>query len=388
MHPKNYLFVLCTLFFLNIPSVQGQNTRLPLSWRQTTYLVDTLAGSQVYRQLLNTTLVSLADNGAIQSVVQRDFSMNAPQGRSSEDPNFYYPALNIRFSEKDETNPQLIKMAAEEFFDEKRSTADYTFEYDKKGNVRSITGRKYWLPNMYFYYDENNQWTKAVKQIPGYRNDRFTYEITEREIQYDRNKPLPPLALVFLTSNGEDIFQKSRKNIVDYYVLAKLSEVFYPANDGGTFDIRNGFFQNTDEGTGAAMVTTQMALFRTAAGQAIIAFNGFSSDPFGDAEAPSFYGFENGQWVKKSDVFPEIQKEKILGGPTPSEEELVPTHFILPQRGLAIQYVIYPYWLTICEENTNETNFPNKKEKCSWIKQLNRTQASIVFDKGSGRFIY
>jgi hypothetical protein len=388
MQPKNFLFLLCSLFFLNILPAQGQNTRLPLSWQQTTYLVDTLAGTQVYRQLLNTTLVRLADKGAIQSVVQRDFSINHPNGLSSEDPNFYYPALNNRFSEKDETNPQLIKMAAEEFFEEKRSTADYTFEYDKNGNVRSIIGRKYWLPNMYFYYDENNQWTKVVKQILGYRNDRFTYEITEREIQYDRNKTLPPLALVFLTSNGEDIFQKSRKNIVDYYVLAKLSEVFYPANDGGTFDIRNGFFENTDEGTGAELVTAQMALFRTAAGQAIIAFNEFTSAHFRDAEPPSFYGFENGRWVKKSDVFPKIQKEKILGGPTPSEEEQVTTHFILPQRGLAIQYVIYPYWLTICNKPSHEDVYPNKAERCSWLKQLDRTQANILFDKRSGRFIY
>ncbi len=386
MQAKNYLFVLGAFFFLNIPYSQGQDAALPLSWQQTTFLVDTFAGSQVYRQLINTTRVSLADNGAIQSVVQRDFSINQPKGLSSEDPDFYYPALNNRFSEKDETNPQLIKMASEEFFNEKRSTADYAFEYDKNGNVRSIIGLEYWLPKMYFYYDKNNQWTKVVKHIPEERSDHITYEITERKIQYDKNKPLPAFAPVLLTSNGEDIFQKSRKNIVDYYVLAKLSAIFHPENEGGTFDLRNGFYQNTDEGTGAEVITKQMALFRTAAGQAILAFNEFGSDPWRDAEVPRFYGFENGQWVKKSDVFPEIDKGKVLGGPTPSEEEQVPAHFLLPQRGLAIQFVIHQNWLNICKNPSNEYNYQNKEEKCSWLKRLDRTQANIVFDKGSGRF--
>lgn len=387
MQPKIFLLVILAFFFLKVQSIQGQGATLPLSWQQKTYLLDTFAGSQVYQQLINTTTVSLADNGAIKSVVQQNFSIVHPEGLDPGTSGLYYPALSNRFSEKEETNPQLIKMAAEEFFDQTSGTEDYIFEFDKNGNVRSIIGREYWRPKMYFYYDKNNQWTKVVKQLPDERSNHTTYEITERRIQYDKDKPLPTLVPVFLTSNGTDIFQKNRKNIVDYYVLAKLSEIFNPENEGGTFDIPNGFYRNTDEGTGAEIITKEMALFRTSTGQVLIALNEYGSDPWRDAQAPRFYGFENGQWVKKNDVFPEIHKGEIFGGPPPpAQEEQVPAHFILPQRGLAIQFVIHKHWVDICGDTTNQYNFQNKAEKCSWFKQLDRTQANILFDKVSGRF--
>jgi len=127
----------------------------------------------------------------------------------------------------------------------------------------------------------------------------------------------------------------SAQNIVDYYrslpesffadkdlgntkypLLKKDNQWFSKSLGGYEFaplvDIKNGYIEFNDEGTGGGNNRIQVVLFRKADRSPIIGitkggFNGFYFD-----SSTSFYEKKNNSWEKSPAVFPEIKIERFL----------------------------------------------------------------------------
>ncbi|MCK4921051.1 MAG: hypothetical protein KAS71_08395 [Bacteroidales bacterium] len=361
----------------------------PKAYQQITYLIDTLAENHVLKELRNITEVKLNDDGELESAVQTNFSYENQEGISENVEEVYSPDLFWLSSYQSDLSPIYKKYAEQELTDTLIIDGKYTFQYNEKSQLISFTDDGYWN-QIHFIYDQHGQWIQATVHILEERSGHITYKITKRKIQYN-DDPIKSIKQPYLTINGVDILKKENRSIADYYVLLKKTEVFIPGNDGGTFDVANGFFEYEDEGTGGGNYTGQLALFKTNDGKDIIAINGF----YGDALAyyqtggshPKFYLFENNLFSEIPNIFPEVNIQMFFDSDYNGSVEEISSYFSLPKKGLSIQYKIDEGLENFCEklDNTND-NYDHNKEICDRYSNVKRTSIDITFDKLTGTF--
>jgi hypothetical protein len=235
------------------------------------------------------------------------------------------------------------------------------------------------------------KWTKATV---GYMDDRsgiWSYHIIQRKAS-GTFEPLPN----YLTVNGENLLTKQKRSIVDYYVLATRLGLFSPEHSGGTFDIANGYFEYSDEGTGAGQYVGQLALFRAANGSDYLAINGHYAEPnlylsHISNSPPSFYTFNNGAFEEVTSIFPSVTPE-IFFPQGKAEDIRLETFFSLPRKGLAITYNINPMFIDFCKKLDEVTSIDDEtredyKKRCDQLSKRQWDSIAIKFDKAAGRFV-
>jgi hypothetical protein len=366
------------------------NNGIPKSFQQITYLLDTIADKYVINELKNISDVSLNEEGEIKSAVQTSFSFKNQEGSKEESIKFYSPILCWSFS--GDSIPILLKYYKQALTDTLLKDGEYTFQYDKNSRLISFS-QAYQSDRpvviIDFLYDLHGQWTQITKHFREERSDHITYEITKREIQYN-DKPVKSINPTYLTVNGENIFKKKKRSIVDYYVLLQKAAIFIPDNKRGMFDVPNGFFEYEDEGTGAGVWTGQLDLFRTKDGKDILAISGFYNEPIAypntSGTQPNFYLFEPNAFTEISNIFPEVNIQMFFDSDYTGSVEGISTYFTLPRKGLSIQYNVNNLGNFCKLLDSKNDNYNRYKEICDRYSNIKRTSIDIAFDPVSGTF--
>ncbi|MDH5367302.1 MAG: hypothetical protein OEW67_09965 [Cyclobacteriaceae bacterium] len=359
----------------------------PKSFRQITFTIDTLVANYVVKELKNVSDVTLNEEGEIASATQTNYSFENQEGIVENTKEIYSPESHWLFGDQSEYEPIFNKYYHQPFSDTLIAENEYTFQYNNNNQLILIKGS--WGFQMDFNYDQHGQWIEITKHFSDERSGHVTYEITKRKIHYDEN-PLNSLNPTYLSINGENIFEKKKKSIVDYYILANKAAIFSP--DRGEFDIPNGYFEYEDEGTGAGVYTGQLVMFKTNDEKDIIAINGFYGEAISyytiSGDRPKFYIFENNSFTEAVDLFPELNSKIFFEKGFTGEVEGINTFFTLPQKGLSIKYLVDPNLEQFCDEmNTNHDLYDMYKGICENYSNLKRTSIDITFDKNSGTFI-
>ena len=382
---KNLVLTIFTLVFFSCTNKSGNssNRETPISFRQVTYLIDTIADVYVFEELKNISEVYLNEEGQVTSAVQTKFSFQNQDGNEEESGNIHSPTVHFSyiFQTEHDSITSLIKFFNKAFRDTLIKDGENTFQYDKNSRLISFSqGYPMSPPNLKidFEYDQQGRWTKITKLFQEERSGHFSYEITRREYP-DKEKPISEINPVYLKVDGENLSEKGARTIVDYYVLLRKAAIFVPDNDGGMFDVPNGYFEYSDDGTGAGEATSQIALFKTNEGKDLLAINGYYMDPGGSftttsGRPPRFYLYENKTFTEQTSVFPDVNLNLFFDRDTGSVEE-VPFYYILPQQGTSIQ-CNFGLPIGFLRENYNEY-----KEVCDKYSDLKRTSITLEFDR-------
>lgn len=379
-----------TLLLILFSYANGSNNSAskvsPKSFQQITYLLDTIADKYVYKELQSITDVSLNEKGEIISANQTRFSYNNQDGIAENTKDIYSPQL---FWYGSEFESIYNKYTEQTLTDTLIKDGEYTFQYDKNSRLISFTQHDIWY-QIHFIYDQHGQWTQTKEHLIEERSGHITYKITEREIQYGA-EPIKSVNPTYLTVNGENLFEKKKRSIVDYYVLLQKAAIFIPDNRGGMFDVPNGFFEYEDEGTGGGVSTGQLAIFRTKDGKDILAVNAFSVENIGypctSGIHPKFYLFGNNLFTEIPNIFPEVNIQMFYDSGYTGSVEGILTYFTLPREGLSIQYNISKGLRDFCKElDSKNDHFNDYKEICDRYFNVKRTSIDIAFDIISGTF--
>jgi hypothetical protein len=372
------------LFSCTNKSGNSSNKEIPISYRQYTYLLDTIADIYVYEELRNVSEVILNEEGEVKSAVQTNFSFKNMEGSKEESINIYSPIVHWSYLHQSEQDSitSLIKYYKKSLKDTLLKDGEYAFQYDK--NSRLILFAQAYASSsppfliFDFQYDQQGRWTQITKHFREERSGHFSSEITIREFP-ENNKPLDKIYTTYMTVNGESLIDKGVKTIVDYYVLLKKAAIFVPDNDGGKFDVPNGYFEYSDDGTGAGEATSQIALFKTNEGKDLLAINGYymdpgSSYPITSGHPPTFYSFDNKSFTELANIFPDVNINLFFDRDTGSVEG-IPFYFTLPQKGTSIQC---NFGIPI---NFLRENYNNYKELCDTYSGIKRTSFTLEFDR-------
>ena len=215
----------------------------------------------------------------------------------------------------------------------------------------------------------------------------------------------------------------SGQNIVDYYY--SLPESFFSDKDLGNIkyslskkgdawfseslaeyefaalvDIKNGFIEFNDEGTGGGNVLIRVVLFRKADRSPLIGitkggFNGFYFE-----SSTAFYKKCNKTWVEANDVFPAIYFERFLNKHYREfyfdKDKIIAPNLSwlteLPQFGTTVNLILnFNKYDFLIESNHNphkQKPFTEKEQTKLWeiIENISIESFQLKFNKRSGQF--
>ncbi len=185
-------------------------------------------------------------------------------------------------------------------------------------------------------------------------------------------------------------------NVVDYFRLLKKDKLInFPytlSKSGNTWkststdeagfinecetlvDIKNGFIKFEDEGTGAGIFVTEIALFKTSDKRSILAVNTYFADDIlqNSSNPPKFYEFQNGNFKLLKDIFPVTSPNQFFIKPYNLKKELLGTYFELPHYGTVIKFCL-------------DMNYAEKQEE-SYLRNIKQKEFLYKFDKKQGKF--
>lgn len=201
---------------------------------------------------------------------------------------------------------------------------------------------------------------------------------------------------------GEDVPQE-RRDVLYYYRSLKdpyRSGYELKENNGqwtsispdteepiaAVVDIKNGFIEIMDQGTGGGDWTYRMALFRMADGQPVIGITNTYFDGAGLDQKYYFLRPENAQkldWTKET--IREITGFDFLPLDNAEEEDIVkkllPVSLELPRQGTSVKAVVYTGLEQIyCRGDENEYS-----DYCVLFRQVQRKEIVLKWNKEKGK---
>lgn len=157
-----------------------------------------------------------------------------------------------------------------------------------------------------------------------------------------------------------------------------------------TVDLKNGFIEVIDEGTGDGMVKVQVALFRLADGKAVVAISKQIFDGIGAQQSwhflrPDAAGFKD--WTEHT--MPIVTGFDFLPDDYAEEpdvvEEALPVLIELPRHGTNLVVSVFTEKKGLyCSEQATEYQ---RDVLCPVFGRLTRTTFSLKWDKTEGRFL-
>ncbi|NOZ36073.1 MAG: hypothetical protein GXO80_12345 [Chlorobi bacterium] len=185
--------------------------------------------------------------------------------------------------------------------------------------------------------------------------------------------------------NVVDYFRLLKKDkLIDFpYTLSKSGNTWKSTstdeagfvNECGTLvDIKNGYIKFEDEGTGAGIFVTEIALFKTSNKRNILAVNTYFADDIlqNSSKPPKFYEYKNGNFKLLKDIFPVTTPNQFFIKPYNLKKELLGTYFELPHYGTTIKFCL-------------DMNYAAKQEE-KYRQNIKQTEFLYKFDKKQGNF--
>lgn len=186
--------------------------------------------------------------------------------------------------------------------------------------------------------------------------------------------------------NVVDYFRLLKKDkLIDFpYTLSKSGNIWKSTstdeagfvNECGTLvDIKNGYIKFEDEGTGAGIFVTEIALFKTSDKRNILALNTYFADDIlqNSSKPPKFYEYKNENFKLLKDIFPATSPNQFFIKPYNLKKELLGTYFELPHYGTIIKFCL-------------DMNYAEKQEE-TYRQNIKQTEFLYKFDKNHGNFV-
>ena len=192
--------------------------------------------------------------------------------------------------------------------------------------------------------------------------------------------------------------ENKKRNIIDYFHLlkkSKLTDIDCNLQKTGetwkcestkdedgfvkeydvTADVKNGYIQIIDEGTGGGTLVTEIVLFKTADKKDVIAVNTYFADGMLQMSSfpPVFYFYKDSSFISLKNIFPKTDPKQFFIKPQDSEKELIGSYYILPRYGTNIKYCL-------------DSSLVSLREK-SFKKNIKTYEFIYCFDKEKGKFL-
>jgi hypothetical protein len=218
-----------------------------------------------------------------------------------------------------------------------------------------------------------------------------------------KEQPETPPRSTAETSEAET---PKRKNVLDYYRSLEppystpyeltqkgdkwLAESSLEMELEATVDLRNGFIEIIDEGTGGGTYHVQVVLFRLAIGNPVIAV---SKRAYDGVDATQEYHFLRPEHPDQYDwtehTLGAISVEDFLELDYAEEpailEEALPVLLDLPQRGTTLTASVFTgkrfYY---CRDSAS----PEEQIACTAFDRLRREEIKLHWDRESGQFLF
>ncbi len=199
-------------------------------------------------------------------------------------------------------------------------------------------------------------------------------------------------------------------NIVDYFRLLpdsvthgypltyennkwkSKSSVDYPIYP--TVDIKNGFIEIIDEGTGGGTETVQVALFRTQNKRAVIAVSYSVADGIGSESTISFWKYSKGYWIEITDkTLPDISLKNFTNKnytvPKNLPKNFYDISFSLPHYGTILKANLFVQQATMfCNGSFSDVSQETQKMACDLIKNIKTKTLELHWDKNDEKFVF
>jgi hypothetical protein len=341
-----------------------------LPYSQIVHQVDTVAGQHVIKELKSHQTFDPTESVNFCTVFSFDFMDGDGSGDPCTDydlPEEYYALTNKYQNLRDTTfMHDYIKVSI-----------------DSEGNLVYM---RLGLVIVIIDYSKDRNIKNAAIGYQDERSEQYSWILIERD--YKNNLRFPN---GYLFVNGENVINKDKLNIVDYYALMVKSGNFSPDHTGGNFDIKNGYFEISDDGTGAGLYTNQLVLFRKNNGEDVLALSNMSIEPVSypvvtSGSPPTFFTFNREYFTKTLSIFPELDN-KIFFSNEYAGETGIETYYTLPQKGLSIKYSVNMEAVNFCNQmDESNVNYDAFKDRCGIYAALESYEVELPFDKETGTF--
>lgn len=176
--------------------------------------------------------------------------------------------------------------------------------------------------------------------------------------------------------NERGIIAKYPKKKNDYYYLSPLGDTL-----ALTIDLKNGFLEIVDNGTGGGISTIQLAKFKTADGKQFVVYRSDSREGDNGMQSDfdySVFWIQNDKLVLAKGILPVLSVQDFLGTPEKplsaeqNKKILMQLHCYLelPRNGTSITWRIQP------------------SEGDPYLKKIKYKKIQLIFDKKTGKFSF
>lgn len=152
-------------------------------------------------------------------------------------------------------------------------------------------------------------------------------------------------------------------------------------------DIKNGYIEINDEGTGGGRTILKVALYRKIDGSALIGISYLFRDDLADSDI-KFLEYNNNKWQLVTDeVLPEITYKNFMKDDFKIYDLKYPLsiYFDLPRYGTEIKVVLlYELIKWECDE---ECLTEKQKYACQFIENVKTDTIALIWDKQNTKFI-
>ena len=158
-------------------------------------------------------------------------------------------------------------------------------------------------------------------------------------------------------------------------------------------DLRNGYIELIDEGTGGGVIKLQVVLYRKKDASALIGVSSYIGDGTWIEYSLVFLEYQNQQWADvSSEVMPNLSykdfvKENYEMPDFPeSYYEISTIYYKLPQHGTSIRASLDVGGLSLICDGTMNALPANKTLVCDFIDNVKQTPLTLFWDKENSRF--
>ena len=158
-------------------------------------------------------------------------------------------------------------------------------------------------------------------------------------------------------------------------------------------DLRNGYIELIDEGTGGGVSKLQVVLYRKKDASALIGVSSYIGDGVWIEHSLVFLEYKNQQWIDvSSEVLPNLSykdfvKETYEMPDFPeSYYEISTIYYKLPQHGTSIKASLDLGGLFLICDGTMNALPANKNLVCDFIANIKETPLALFWDKKNKRF--
>ncbi|NPA67768.1 MAG: hypothetical protein GXO50_04075 [Chlorobi bacterium] len=221
--------------------------------------------------------------------------------------------------------------------------------------------------------EKNGQKTEKAKSKK--TQDTLVSKVGRKTVEKNEKRNVIDYFRLLQESKMIDVDCKLIKRKKTWLCESEKNEAGFSSRKEAVVDIKNGYIQIVDEGTGGGALITEIALFKTTDKKDIIGVNTYFADGMLQMSSfpPTFYSYKDTSLVSLKNIFPKTDPNMFFIKPYDLEKELIGSYYILPHYGTNIKFCLDSSFVSLREE--------------SFKKNIKTYEFTYLFDKEKGKFL-